>query len=116
MIEIFQAGGVISIALHQYQLRIDGNNGMNRPLDIAYVRSARRQNNRFSLMGYSFQGFQPGDIARTDFIGRHIRLQHIDSIEVIGRREIIDTDFITFFFQDRCPLKGNRGVLVNLEN
>jgi hypothetical protein len=35
VLEVLQATGIVGIALHQHQVRVDGKNRIDRPLDIA---------------------------------------------------------------------------------
>ena len=62
MIEVFQTGGVIGIALHQHQLRVDAPGWYGPPLHITNIGCAGRQKHRFALAGNMFHGFQPGDL------------------------------------------------------
>ena len=98
MIIVIEAGGVIGIALHQHQLRIDLQDGMHGALHFADVRGTSGDEKGLTLGGHAFQSFDPIDLTRTGFIHLDILIEHVNGLEIIWGGEEIDPHIITGLF------------------
>jgi hypothetical protein len=82
IVEIFQAGSVVCVALHQYQLGID--------LKWHVPPAARRQSQRLQLPGSpvflyvpSAPKLRPGDLTRAYLESWDKWIQHVDRLKIV---------------------------------
>src|SRR3990172_6758050 len=104
--EILEAHGVVGVALHQDQLLVERQDYLHRPLDVSDSRRARTEDPRFAFGSDVPQDLKPGDVPRSDLMSRHDRIEHVDGLEVIGGREVLDSGFITSSLEFWRPFEG----------
>ena len=84
VIVILWVGSVIRVALHQHQLFVDSQNGMDGALDFANGRGTRGDKERLAFARHPLQRFDPVNFSRTGLIDFHIRIEEINGFKIIG--------------------------------
>jgi len=84
VVKVAVGGSVVGVALHQHQLRVYCQDSVNCPLDIANGGGTSGEQDRLAFARHTQAGFNPGDVARTNLVGGHKGIEHVDGVKVIG--------------------------------
>ena len=80
---------------------------MDGTLYVSNVGGAAGNDHRLAFGCHVNQCFDPVDFAGASLECRNIRFDMLNGVEVVGRGEEVDTDFVAFLFQDRRPALGD---------
>ncbi len=57
--------------------------------------------------------FEPGDVAGSNLEHLDVRVEHVDGLEVVRRRKVVDSGRVALGSERRGPLPGKGGLLVD---
>ena len=93
--KIIDGSGVVRVALHDREGNLHGADNRHGSIHVINRRSTGRNDHGFVLRGDVLELFDPIDIARSDLVGIHVRINVVYSLQVVGSRHEFDANIVS---------------------
>ena len=95
---------------------VDLEDRLYSTLHISNVGSAASNNHRLAFGCHMDERFDPVNFTGTCFEGGDIRVNVLDGVVIVRGCEEVNTNLVTFLFEDGCPTLGDRSSSIHFSD